>query len=75
MPDLEDVTDSSDNEENDTPLLKSFSESSEDEGGLYGDWMTSHGIWKFRLDSRRVPECSHNWRKCGFQKFTKPYDL
>ena len=24
------------------------------------DWLTSRGVWKFRLDSRRVPECSHD---------------
>ena len=23
-------------------------------------WMTSRGVWKFRSDSRRVPECSHD---------------
>ena len=35
MPDLEDITDSSDDEENDVPLLKSFSETSENEDNLY----------------------------------------
>ena len=38
MPDLEDITDSSDNKEDDIPLLKSFSDSSEDEDNLYGDY-------------------------------------
>ena len=37
MPDLEDATDSSDDEEDDVPSLKSFSDSSEDEDDLYGD--------------------------------------
>ena len=38
MPDLEDVTDSLDNKEDDIPLLKSFSDSSEDEDNLYGNY-------------------------------------
>ena len=38
MPDLDDITDSSDNEEDDIPLLKSFSDSSEDEDDLYGNY-------------------------------------
>ena len=46
MPDLENITDSSDDEEIDGPLLKSFSETSEDEDNLYGDY--------------RVPETSGN---------------
>jgi hypothetical protein len=37
-PDLEDITDSSDNEEDDVPSLKLFLESSEDEDNLYGDY-------------------------------------
>ena len=38
MLNLEDITDSSDDEENDIPLLKSFSEASENEDNLYGDY-------------------------------------
>ena len=38
MPDLEDITDSSANEDDDVPSLKSFSETSEDEDDLYGDY-------------------------------------
>jgi hypothetical protein len=38
MPDLEDVTDSLDDKEDDIPLLKSFSDSSEDEDNLYGNY-------------------------------------
>ena len=38
MPDLEDVTDSSDDEEDDVPSLKSFPDSSEDEDNLYSDY-------------------------------------
>jgi hypothetical protein len=38
MPDLENVTDSSDDEDDDVPSLKSFSDSSEDEDDLYGNY-------------------------------------
>ena len=38
MPDLEDVTDSSDYKENNVPLLKLFLETSEDEDDLYSEY-------------------------------------
>ena len=46
MPDIENITDSSDNEENDVPSLKSFSKTSEDEDDLYGDYKVLEGSGK-----------------------------
>ena len=56
MPDPEDIADSSDDEEDDIPLLKSFSDSPEDEDDLYGNY--------------KVPEKSANIKE-GYDSMPK----
>ena len=56
MPDLEDITDSSDDEEDNVPSLKSFSDSSEDENDLYGDYKVPEKSVNIEEEYDSMPE-------------------
>jgi hypothetical protein len=56
MPDLEDVTDSSNDKEDNIPSLKSFSDSSEDEDDLYGDYKVPEKSVNIKEEYDSMPE-------------------
>ena len=61
MPDLEDITDSSDDEEDNIPLLKSFSDSSEDEDDLYDDYKVPGKSVNVEEDYDSMPELTPDY--------------
>ena len=61
MPDLQDITDSSDDEEDNIPLLKSFSDSSEDEDGLYCDYKVPEKSVNVEEEYDSMPELTPDY--------------